>query len=186
MALFVQPALDMLAAFAATVLAMDEHGLGRLAATFGCGAMCGGLFIAWRGRNEGLTRILVTGVAAGLAALAVFSLSRTLWLSIPALFMSGFCVVVASTAASSLIQNTVEPALRARVMSLDSMISTGAPALGATMIGWAGSHFGVQAPLFVAATLGLIVMAVSHRHVRSETRNLETGRSGPAQKQAAQ
>jgi MFS family permease len=186
MALFVQPALDMLAAFADRVLAMDEHGLGRLAATFGCGAMSGGLCIAWRGRNEGLTRILLSGVTLGLLSLVVFSLSGTLWLSMPALYLCGFCVVVASTSASSLIQNTVEPALRARVLSLDSMISTGAPALGATVIGFAGSHFGVQPPMFVAAVLGLLVMALARRHVRGETRALETGRLEPARKQAAE
>jgi len=182
MALFVQPALDMLAGVAADVLAMGEGGLAKLATAFGCGAMSGGLVIAWRGRNEGLTRILLTGVVTGLCALIVFSLSQYVWLSIPALYVCGFCVVIASTSASTLIQNNVEPSLRARVMALDSMLSTGGPALGAMVVGWAGTHFGVQPPLFAAALVGLAVIMLARPHVRRETINLETGR----QRQAAE
>lgn len=180
MALFVQPALDMLAGVAAQVLQMGEGGLAKLATAFGCGAMSGGLVIAWRGRNEGLTRILLRGVATGLCALIVFALSNSVWISIPALYVCGFCVVIASTSASSLIQNNVEPSLRARVMSLDSMISTGGPALGAMIVGWAGTFVGVQMPLFVAALIGLVVVALARSHVRRETINLETGRSRAA------
>lgn len=176
MALFVQPTLEMLAGVAAKVLAMGGDGLAILATTFGCGAMCGGLWIAWRGRAEGLTRIQLVGVATSLVCLAIFAASEILVLSVAALFVVGFCLVIVSTAASSLIQNAVEPGLRARVMALDSMISTGAPALGATIVGWAGTHFGIQPPLFAAALLGLVVLMLAWPHVRRETVNLETGR----------
>ncbi len=175
LALFVQPTLEMLAGVAAQVLAMEKDGLALLAATFGCGAMSGGLWIAWRGRNQGLIRILLMGVAVALVALAVFSLSTRLWLSMPALFLIGFCVVIGSTAASSLIQHSVEPSLRARVMALDSMISTGAPALGAILIGSAGARFGIQGPLFAAALIGIVVLLVARPHVRRVTDRLESG-----------
>jgi len=181
MALFVQPTLDMLAGVAAKVLFMGEDGLALLATTFGCGAMCGGLWIAWRGRNEGLTRILLGGVTAGLLALLVFSLSNILWLSMTALYMTGFCLVITSTSASSLIQNTVEPGLRARVLALDSMISTGAPSLGAMVVGWAGTQWGIQPPLFAAAMLGLLVILLAWPHVRRETISLEAGRRQAAE-----
>lgn len=176
MALFVQPTLEMLAGVADKVLDRGQDGLAILASSFGCGAMTGGLWIAWRGRNEGLPRILVIGVATALMGLAVFSLSTVLWLSMAAMFVVGFCLVITSTSASSLIQHAVEPALRARVMALDSMISTGAPALGAIVVGWAGSRFGVQVPLFAAAMIGLMVFLVLRPHVRREAGCLEAGR----------
>ena len=172
-ALFVQPVVDMLASVADTVLVMGPRGLAILATTFGCGAMVGGLWIAWRGRTEGLIRILLVWVVAGLAALALFAVSTMLWLSIAALFVIGFSVVITSTATSSLIQNRVEPALRARVMALDSMLSVGGPAVGAILVGWAGSHFGIQVPLFAAALIGLVMLIATHRLVRRETGRLE-------------
>jgi predicted MFS family arabinose efflux permease len=175
LALCVQPTLDMLAGVATDVLHMGKDGLALLAATFGCGAMSGGAWIAWRGRNEGLVRILLAGVATALCALTVFAISQVLWLSLPSLFIAGCSLVIGSTSASSLIQNAVEPALRARVVALDGMISMGGPSFGAIIIGWAGTQFGVQLPLFAAAMIGLIVFALARAHVKRETGRLEGG-----------
>lgn len=175
-ALCMQPVVDMLASVADNVLVMGPQGLAMLASTFGCGAMAGGLWIAWRGRTDGLIRILLGCVAAGLIAQLLFAASGSLWLSMPALFAIGVTVVITNTATSSLIQNTVDPSLRARVMAFDSMLSVGAPSVGAVLIGWAGSYFGIQAPLAVAAVVGLAIVTLSQSHVRSEMANLETGR----------
>ena len=172
-ALCVQPVVDMLASVADRVLAMGPDGLAILTSSFGCGAMVGGLWIAWRGRTEGLIRILLVWVIVGLAALGICALSAYAWLSVTMLFLIGASVVITHTATSSLIQNTVEPRLRARVMALDSMLSIGGPALGALIIGWAGAHFGIQPPLFAAAILGLLVLAFAQRRVRAETGRLE-------------
>jgi MFS family permease len=172
-ALCVQPVVDMLASVADRVLVMGPGGLAILTTSFGCGAMVGGLWIAWRGRTDGLIRILLVWVIVGLAALGLCALSRYVWLSTAMLFLVGFAVVITNVAASSLIQNTVEPRLRARVMALDSMLSVGGPALGALIIGWAGAHFGIQPPLFVAAVFGLLVLALMQRRVRDETGRLE-------------
>jgi MFS family permease len=173
LALFVSPYMEMLAAVADRVLGMGSGGLSMLASASGCGAMCGGLWIAWRGRTEGLTRILLGGAAVGLGALFVFALSTSLILSLAALFMTGFSLVSASACASSLIQGSVEPALRARVMALDSMISTGAPALGAVLIGWAGAHFGIQMPLAAAALAGAVAWLLLARRVTRQRTALE-------------
>lgn len=172
-AICVQPVVDMLASVADRVLVMGPDGLAVLTASFGCGAMVGGLWIAWRGRTEGLTRILLVWVIVGLAALGLCALSSTVWLSTAMLFLIGFAVVITNTATSSLIQNTVEPRLRARVMALNSMLSIGGPALGALLIGWAGAHFGIQPPLFAAALVGFVVLALTQRRVRAATGRLE-------------
>jgi hypothetical protein len=65
------------------------------------------------------------------------------------------------------------------------MISTGAPALGSTVIGWAGTQFGVQPPLLGAAILGLIVYLFARPLVRRESGNLESGYRGRVNKQPA-
>ncbi len=179
-ALCMQPVVDMLASVADDVLVMGPQGLATLASTFGCGAMAGGLWVAWRGRTDGLIYILLGWVTVGLIAQTMFAASGSLWLSIPTLFVLGITVVVTNTATSSLIQNSVEPSLRARVMAFDSMLSVGGPSVGAVLIGWAGSYFGIQAPLAAAAFVGLAVVAASQRRVRLEGNNLEAGRSQAA------
>ncbi len=173
LALFVQPYIEMLASFADQVFGMGRGGLALLASASGAGAMCGGLWIAWRGRTEGLARILLAFAVSALVALAAFAASPVLWLSLPALFVTGFSVVVGSTCCSSLIQGTIDPAFRARVMAFDSMMSIGGPAVGALLIGWLGTYFGVQAPLVTAAVLGLAVWLVVAPKVRAEIPSLE-------------
>ena len=175
LALFVQPYIEMLASFADHVYGLGRGGLAVLASASGAGAMTGGLWVAWRGRNEGLTRILLISSTSALCALVVFASSSILWLSLPALFVTGFSVVVGSTCCSALIQASIEPQFRARVMAFDSMMSVGGPAAGALLIGWLGTYFGVQPPLIGAALLGLGLNFVLRPRVRAQTKLLEGG-----------
>jgi predicted MFS family arabinose efflux permease len=108
----------------------------------------------------------------------IFALSDILWLDLIALFFTGGGLVVAGTCASSLIQTAVDPALRGRVMSLDSTVNHGVPAVGALVIGWAGTHFGVQLPLAVAGAAGLLLLALSARRMFAYRTELEDGFTG--------
>jgi MFS family permease len=179
MTLFVSPYMEMLAAVADRVLGMDAAGLSVLATAAGCGAMSAGLWIAWRGRTEGLTRILLGGAVCAALGLMVFAISTHLWLSIAALAITGFSLVSASACASSLIQVSVEPALRARVMSLEAMMHAGLPALGAVLIGWAGAHFGIQIPLATSAGLALLTWILLAPRVVRQMSAMEAGSMSP-------
>ena len=173
--------MEMLAAVADRVLGMGAAGLSVLATASGCGAMCGGLWIAWRGRTEGLTRVLLGGSAVALTGLFVFALSTHVWLSLAALFGTRFALVSASAAASSLVQVSVDPALRARVMALDSVVHSALPALGAVLVGWAGAHFGIQVPLATAAVLCGLALLMLVRRVSRRRLSLEAGAAQAAQ-----
>ena len=160
-ALFIQPYLEMLAGVAELVHGMGRDGLAFLATASGGGAMSGGLWFAWRGRTQGLVRVQLIGLTGALCGLMVFALSDIFWLALVALYVTGASMVVAAACATSLIQMAVDPALRGRVMALDSTVNYGLPALGALTIGIAGSHFGVQAPLAAAAGMGILVLLLS-------------------------
>ncbi len=177
-ALFIQPYLEMLAGVAELVHGMGEDGLAMLATASGAGAMSGGLWTAWRGPPQGLVRIQITAIFSALCTMIIFALSDILWLDLIALFFTGGGLVVAGTCASSLIQTAVDPALRGRVMSLDSTVNHGVPAVGALVIGWAGTHFGVQLPLAVAGAAGLLLLALSARRMFAYRTELEDGFTG--------
>ncbi len=177
-ALFIQPYLEMLAGVADLVHGMGKEGLAMLASASGGGSMVGGLWIAWRGRTQGLVRIQLLALFVALTAMIVFALSDILWLALVALFFTGAGMVIAATCATSLIQTSVDPVLRGRVMALDTAVNYGFPALGALIVGWAGSYFGVQAPLAASAILGLIVLVFSARAVARRRGELEGGWPG--------
>ena len=168
LALFVQPYQEMLSGIAADVFAGGPGTYTLLFSASGLGAMIGGLWIARRGRTEGLTRILLINTAAALIGLVIFALSPALWLSAASSVIVGSGLVVATAAALSLIQTAVDADIRARVLSMASVIAVGAPALSAIAIGWLASRFGVQWPLAGVAVIGIVIgiLTVSelHRH----------------------
>ena len=174
MALFIQPYQEILSGVAGEVFAGGAGVFTLMFTAAGFGAMSGGLWIAWRGRTQGLTRIQLVTVVCALASLAVFPSASVLWLSLISLVVMGFSLVAAGSAAVSLIQNAVEQRIRARVLALNTMVITGLPALSTLVIGTAASLFGVQAPLTIAAVLGLLVWMLSAREVRRNAAMLES------------
>ena len=156
-AFFLEPYMEMLPAFADLVLQSGETGLALLMTATGSGAMIGGLWLAQRGRMEGLVRIQLTGLVLGAISLAVFANSLTPIVSLISLFVTGFGVVIAMISTNSLVQNTVDNTYRARVMSLNAVLISGGPALGALVIGRAADSFGLSPPVSVSVALGLLV-----------------------------
>ena len=156
-ALMIAPFQEMLAGVSDLVFGRGAAGLATLASSAGFGAMSAGLWLGWRGRTSGLARIELVAVLTAIGALLVFSLSQTFWLTCLATGVIAFAMVCGAVAGDSLMQNAVDPAMRARVTSVEAMINIGMPALGAILIGWAGTQFGVQAPFTVAALLALAV-----------------------------
>lgn len=175
-ALLVAPYLDMLASVSATVFHMGAEGLAWLGSSAGAGALMGGMFIAWRGRIEGLVRIQGLAILGAITGLAIFSLSDIFILSCAAVWMIGLCVVMGSTSGDSLTQNSVDPTMRARVTSVQSMITVGMPSLGAVAIGWAGEHLGIQLPFTVAAAIGFCMWIAFSGTVRKQRASLERPR----------
>ena len=164
-ALFVLPYLEMLAGVADEVFARRADGLAVLASATGLGAMIGGLWLARRGRTEGLTRILLGASALGALGVAAFALTEVFWLALLPMFLIGIAVVSAQIASMSLIQNAVAQEFRARVFSINAVISVGFPALGAIGIGWVANLTGVQIPLLGASLIGLVAWAILSKQV---------------------
>ncbi len=157
-AVFINPYIEMFPAFVARVFHMDASGLAYLTASVGGGAMVGGLWIARRGRLDGLVRIQSIMLTMAFAAIFVFAWTDRLWLAMIALAFGGFGLVSAQTCASTLIQNAVDPQLRARVVSLSGVIIVSGPALGAMAIGWIAEYVGVQYPVMAAAAIALVFL----------------------------
>ena len=69
----------------------------------------------------------------------------------------GFFMLLGGIASQTLIQNAVDSAMRARVMSLFVVLSWGLPAFGALAEGWLASLIGLQ-PVVAAGALLAIVL----------------------------
>lgn len=159
-AILINPYIEMLPAFVSKVYGLDAEGLAYLTASTGGGAMIGGLWIARRGRLDGLVQIQLLSLGLAYVAIFLFAWTDRLPLAMAALAVAGFTLVAAQTSGSTLIQNAVDPRLRARVVSLNGVVVVSGPAIGALLIGAVAERTGVQVPVMAAAGIALVCLAL--------------------------
>ena len=130
-----RPVVELLPAFASDVFGRGADGLATLLSSAGAGAILGSLFLARRGRTQGLTLLLAaTGVLCGIAV-AGFASTDAFWLGIVLMAAYGLLSNANSICSQILIQNCVDPAMRARVMSLVGLTFRAVPAASAAAAG---------------------------------------------------
>jgi MFS family permease len=144
------------------VIAQDVlHGgakeLGVLTGASGLGALAGALLLAGRKGVRGLGRWIAAAAATFGAALVLFSLSRSLWLSAALLVPIGGAQMVQMASSNTMLQTMAPDALRGRVIALYAMTFMGMAPLGALLAGALAGHFG--APLTVAVGGAISVVA---------------------------
>lgn len=146
--LTVWPYQTLMPIFAAEVFEGGAGLLGILMAAAGCGGVIGMLALASRRDVRGLTRwITFASLSAGISVI-VFALSTWLPLSLLAIAVTGFGVVVNGMSVSTMIQTIVDDHMRGRVMSLFSMAFLGMFPLG-SLAGGALAHV-IGAPATMA------------------------------------
>ena len=88
-------------------------------------------------------------------------------------FGVGMSIIASAVANQSLIQNTVDPDKRGRVISLSTGLAVGLPAIGSLTLGALGEKFGLQAPVIVCMLIGIIYWSFAARGVMSQAPALE-------------
>jgi predicted MFS family arabinose efflux permease len=153
----VRPVVELLPGFAATVFASGADGLAILTSTIGAGAVLGGLWLARRSSDPaGLTTIALGNTLVLAFSLLAFVASDRWWIALPALAALGACMVITGVGTQTLLQLSVEGAMRGRVLSLYGIIFRGGPAVGALIMGIASEHAGLRLPLAVGSLLAML------------------------------
>lgn len=169
----VTPYQTLMPIFAAEVYGGGASTLGFLIGAAGCGGVVGMLALASRRGVRGLTRwITVASLSAGLGIL-VFALSPWLPLSLVALAVAGFGVVVNGMSVSTMLQTIVEDRMRGRIMGIFSMAFLGMYPLGSLAGGALASHIGAPATLAIGGgfcTFAALILWRRMPALRSELR----------------
>ncbi len=134
--------------FADSILHGGPKGLGLLMASAGFGSLCGALTIATRSSIRGLGRVVAASALVFGVTLAMFALSRALWLSAALLLAVGMSMITQLASTNTLIQSMVPDALRGRVMAVYAMSLMGMAPMGALVEGALAQRIG--APYTVA------------------------------------
>jgi predicted MFS family arabinose efflux permease len=145
--------IELLPGFAGAVFDRGVDGLAWLTSTIGVGAIVGGVWLAQRGRSEGMTSIVLASSALGAVAILGFVADTLFIPALVAIGISGIAMVISGVGAQTLVQMAVVPQMRGRVLSLYGTIIRGGPALGALAIGAAADYVGLRLPTAIAAVL---------------------------------
>jgi MFS family permease len=132
----------LLPLFAAQVLHGGAATLGWLTGASGLGALASALSLAVRKSVVGLTRMLQIAAAMLGAALILFGLSHTLWLSLALMVIVGFGMIQGASVSNTIIQSLVPEDKRARAMSFYTMAFFGAAPFGSLLAGALAHHIG--------------------------------------------
>jgi MFS family permease len=135
---FAQPRA-LFPAVAGTFFAGGVRTVGLLQAAPAIGALVAVLFSGWvsRVRRQGIA--IVLAVTAYATAVGLFGLSRTIWLGVALLALSGAADMVSSAYRNTVLQSAAPDAMRGRLQGVFIVVVAGGPRLGDFVAGSAAS-----------------------------------------------
>jgi MFS family permease len=142
------PYTMLMPVLAQRTLGGGAYTLGFAMAAAGAGAVAGALWLASRPSVLGLGRVMVASSLSFGVGLMLLSLSRTLWLSLPILVVTGAGMMVTLASSNTLLQTIVDEDKRGRVMSLYTMAFFGMVPFGSLLAGWLAAHMGALSTIF--------------------------------------
>ncbi|HEY9737820.1 MAG TPA: MFS transporter, partial [Trichocoleus sp.] len=143
------PYTVLLPIFATDILKGGASTLGILSAAAGVGALAAGVFLSLRKSILGLGRWIALAPALMGTGLAVFALSKTLWLSTLMMALVGFGFLIQFASSNTIIQTIVDDDKRGRVMSLYIMAFMGMMPLGSLFSGILADWIGAPNTLLI-------------------------------------
>ncbi|MFL1463763.1 MFS transporter [Roseococcus sp. DSY-14] len=164
---------EILPPYVERLFGQGAPGLAVLTAAIGAGALCGGLWVASRGRLAGVTALAVAGVAAQAVAIGGFVATGWFPFAVLCAAVFGACASIHGISVQTLAQSAALTRMRGRTLSLWGLITRACPALGALVLGMAGEAWGMRLPTLLAVALALMVAAVAALRLRRWAAHLE-------------
>ena len=155
--LLVLPFSTLIPVYAKDIFKGTASTFGVIDSVIGLGAFCGAIFLASLKPGRNLRKILATNTLIFGAGLVLFS--HTTYYPIALVFatISGFGMMSQITISNTLIQTTVDPAMRGRVISLYAMAFFGMQPLGGLLIGTLSQWIGTPDTVMAQGIITLII-----------------------------
>jgi MFS family permease len=179
--ILLRPLQDMLPGFAGGVFQSGAVGLAWLTSSMGVGATVSATWIATRGHIRGLTSVFIFGCLGLILATLAFAASGYLWMAVVFGAFAGFFLNTMSTSTQALVQTAVSDHMRARVMSLYTVMYRGTPAIGAIGIGVVADLIGLRLTFAISAAICFAawILAAPRRKTMAAALETEAPRSRP-------
>lgn len=163
--IFGVPLVTLLPVIARDVLEIGVRGYGILVGSFGAGAIVAGLIVASLGSFQKKGRFVMTSLTVFVAAMILFTFSRSLWLSVTCMAIAGFSMVSYASLINTIAQSTALDHMRGRAMSVFVFSFGGCMPIGNLLAGTLARHIGAPETLLIqGCILGAFVLYLYTRH----------------------
>lgn len=136
----------------------DARGYGLLSSIMAIGTIGGALLAAGQGKAR-FGGLLLGAALFGLGCLLA-AFAPNYWLFAVTLVIIGVAALTVTNSTNSLMQLSVEPAMRGRVMALRIGVALGGTPIGAPIVGWVADSCGPRWALGVGAASGVAAAIV--------------------------
>jgi MFS family permease len=157
------PYIVLMPVFAKDVLHGGPGTFGFLMGSAGMGALVGALFLAARKSVLGLGKMIPIAASLLGGGLVLFSFSRSLYISLALVMVTGFGQITLMATSNTLLQTMVDDDKRGRIMSFYAMAFGGTMPIGSLLAGAAADRIGAPWTVFIGGTICLLAAAVFAR-----------------------
>lgn len=165
--LLVLPFITLIPVYAKDIFHGTAATFGWIDSAIGLGAFAGALFLASLESSANLRKILAINTFILGTGLVLFSHATHYPLALVFATFGAFGMMSQVTIVNTIIQTTVAPDMRGRVISFYAMIFFGMQPLGGLIIGYVSQYFGVQNTVLTEGIIALLVGAVHLRFLNS-------------------
>jgi MFS family permease len=138
----------------------DSRTVGLLAAAPAVGALLGSVFSGWLGRVNRQGLAVLVSIGCWGAAVAVFGLTRDLWLGLLFLALAGCADTVSMVFRNTMLQSAAPDAMRGRLQGVFLVVVVGGPRLGDFLAGSAADIFTPTAALVGGGLACILVITL--------------------------
>ncbi|WEK18885.1 MAG: MFS transporter [Candidatus Pedobacter colombiensis] len=172
--LTVLPFSTLIPVYAKDIFKGTASTFGVIDSVIGLGAFCGAIFLASLKAGRNLKKILAINTLIFGAGLVLFSHSTYYPLALVFAMICGFGMMSQITISNTLIQTTVDPNMRGRVISFYAMAFFGMQPLGGLLIGAVSERIGTPNTVLIQGMIALLIGGLHFRFLRlRESRHKE-------------
>jgi MFS family permease len=164
--LLVLPYSTLIPVYAKDIFKGNASTFGVIDSVIGLGAFIGAIFLASLKPGTNLRKILATNTLIFGAGLVLFSHSTNYPLALIFAALAGFGMMSQITISNTLIQTTVRPDMRGRVISFYAMAFFGMQPLGGLLIGSLSEWIGTPNTVMIEGLITIIIGLLLFRFLR--------------------
>lgn len=167
MSLFVIPFSTLLPIYAKVIFHGNAATFGWINSFIGLGAICGSLYLTSANATTEMGRKRILRNNTMIFGIGLILFAYTPWFPIAMIFavMAGFGMMAQTTMTNTIIQTTVAPAMRGRVISYFAMAYFGMMPLGGLLIGTVSQYAGAPETVLGSGIMALILLAIFWRYL---------------------